>query len=80
MKTALIWLLTLCIIQVITILLLAYFNPNKPSTMSELFDELKSVHWVVWIPCIGLVAILLALIFAGCEYLWHKFVNLRIRR
>ena len=80
MKTILIWLLILYVIQIITLIILGYFNPNKPSTVSELIDELKSIHWSAWIPLFGLVIVILALIFTGFDYLWEKFLDLKIRR
>ena len=80
MKIFLIWLLISYILQIVTIFTVVYFSPGKPATIRKFIEELKDLHWILWTPVIGLVSIVLCATYMGCSYLWHKFLDLKIRR
>lgn len=62
MKTFLILLGVSYLIQVLTIIVLAYFMNTYVQTIEDLVEQLRKSHYIIWIPGIGLLITVLVIL------------------
>lgn len=79
MKTILLVILILTIVQYLINMIITYINLPKHSRVSRFIKELRDTHWCIWVPITGF-AIQLAIAIVSI-YTWsiQKIKNIRIK-
>lgn len=79
MKTVILIILILTIVQYLITIVVTYVNLPKHSTVSKFVKRLRDTHWCIWVPIVGfIIQIVLATINI---YIWsiQKIKNIRIK-
>lgn len=79
MKTILLVILILTIIQYLINMIITYINLPRYVKVSRFVKELRNTHWCIWIPVVGFV---IQITFAAVNiYNWSvkKIKNIRIK-
>lgn len=79
MKTILLIILILTIVQYLINMIITYVNLPKYATVSKFVERLRDTHWCIWIPVVGFV---IQIAFAIVNiYTWSvkKIKNIRIK-
>lgn len=79
MKTILLIILILTIVQYLINMIITYINLPKYTTVSKFVKRLRDTHWCIWIPIVGFI---IQIVFAIASiYIWsiQKIKNIRIK-
>lgn len=79
MKTFFIVLLLSYIVQVVINGLIAYKTLRRGATLREWFDRISEYHFIVWVPVIGFIMQLIALIVLAGKELFKRITNATIK-
>ena len=79
MKVFLICLSVSYLIQILIIVLSVYFINKKVKTIEDLVESFRKLHYIIWIPVIGLLINVLIILCYTCNKMWHKIKRIRIR-
>ena len=79
MKTILLIILILTIVQYLINMIITYINLPKYTTVSEFVAELRDTHWCTWVPIVGFAIQLAAAIISICIWSIQKIKNIRIK-
>lgn len=80
MKTILIWIGISYLVQLLLVVFVVYFFNRKVKTVGDLVYVLSEVPWILWIPVLGLILGIIALILNLFDEIWPKLSRIRIRK
>ena len=79
MKTFLICLIVLYLIQILLLLMTIYFMRRDIETIGDLINKVKKIHCILWIPIVGLIMNLCFIVYELSTCIWRKIAKIRIR-
>lgn len=79
MKTILLVILILTIVQYLINMIITYINIPKYTTVSEFVTKLRDTHWCTWVPIVGFAIQLAPAIISICIWIIQKTKNIRIK-